>query len=158
MILSNKNVFLDLKKGEGHQVEFKTSFGKEVIESVVAFSNSEGGKIYIGVSDSGAILGLTALPETIPNYINTIKQNTQPSIIVDIESLEVDKKIIVVIDVKEYPIKPIAYKNRYYKRSQNSNHLMSLNEIANEHLKTINASWDYLLMSDMVLAIYRKKI
>ena len=47
-----------------------------------------------------------------------------------------------VIDVKEYPIKPIAYKNRYYKRIENSNHLMNLDEIANMHLQTINASDD----------------
>jgi len=40
-------------------------------------------------------------------------------------------------------VKPVAFKNRYFKRIKNSNHLMSLDEIANEHLKTINSSWDF---------------
>ena len=42
-----------------------------------------------------------------------------------------------------YPIKPISFKGKYYKRVHNANHLMDLNEIANEHLKTINLSWDF---------------
>ena len=36
-------------------------------------------------------------------------------------------------------------KGRYYKRVANSNHLMSMDELANEHLKTINSSWDFYL-------------
>ena len=34
-------------------------------------------------------------------------------------------------------------KGKYYKRIGNSNHLMTVDEIANEHLKTINTSWDF---------------
>ena len=70
---------------EDNITEFKTSFQKEVIEAVVAFANSKGGHIYIGVADNGDILGVDMPSETIQNYINTIKQATQPTIIVDIE-------------------------------------------------------------------------
>jgi ATP-dependent DNA helicase RecG len=143
MILSIEEILTIIKDGENHSVEFKASFQKELIESVVAFANSYGGKIFIGVRDSGDIVNLTISSETIQNYINTIKQNTQPSIIVDIDEYEVNHKTILVVDVKEYPLKPIAYKNRYYKRVKNSNHTMSLDEISNAHLKTINSSWDY---------------
>jgi ATP-dependent DNA helicase RecG len=38
-----------IKQGENQTVEFKTSFQKEVIISVVAFANTKGGKIFIGV-------------------------------------------------------------------------------------------------------------
>lgn len=131
--------------GEGQVTEFKSSFQKEVIESVVAFANTKGGKIYIGINDSGEIIGISIGEESIQNYINTIKQNTQPSIIVDIDEYIVEDKLILVIEVQEQPVKPISYKNRYFKRIKNSNHLMSLDDIANEHLKTINASWDYYI-------------
>jgi ATP-dependent DNA helicase RecG len=132
-------------QGENQSAEFKASFQKEVIESVVAFANSNGGKILIGISDGGKLLGLDTTNETVQQYINTIKQNTQPSIIVDIDLYAIENKNILIIDVKEYPIKPISYKNRYYKRIKNSNHSMNLDEIANEHLKTINASLDYYI-------------
>ena len=139
----------ELKKimveGESHIVEFKSSFGKEVIETIVAFTNANGGKVLIGVDDNAGIIGVEITKESIQNYINTIKQNTQPNILVDIDEIEIEDKTILVIDIKEYPLKPVAYKHRYYKRIKNSNHLMSLDEISNEHLKTINGSWDFYI-------------
>ncbi len=143
IFLSHENILDLIGKGESQTVEFKSSFEKEVIESVVAFANAKGGFIFVGISDSIEILGLEINSETIQSYINQIKQNTQPSIIVDIDEYQIENKTILIIDVKEYPLKPISYKNRYYKRVKNSNHIMSLDEISNEHLKTINSSWDY---------------
>jgi ATP-dependent DNA helicase RecG len=134
-----KNIVL----GENEQVEFKTSFTKEVIESLVAFSNTKGGAVYIGVNDNKKIVGVTISDESIPNWINEIKQNTIPQIIPDVTFFELENKTIVVFSIDEYPIKPISYKNKYFKRNANSNHLLTLDEISNEHLKTINSSWDY---------------
>ena len=128
---------------ESNFVEFKLTFQKETIEAIVAFANAKGGDIYIGISDDSNIIGITITDETIQQYINTIKQNTTPSIIVDIEEHTIQNKTILQINVKEQPIKPISYKNKYFKRVKNSNHIMSLDEISNEHLKTINGSWDY---------------
>lgn len=45
-----------LKLKESHKVEFKTSFGKEVIISLVAFANAQGGKVIIGMSDDGRVI------------------------------------------------------------------------------------------------------
>lgn len=134
-----------IEQGENQFVEFKRSFQKEVIETVVAFANAKGGRIFIGVNDEGHILGLTPTKESLQKHINSIKQNTQPGLLVDIDEVKIAGKIIFVIEVKEYPIKPVAYKNRYYKRIKNANHSMSLDEIANEHLKTINGSWDFYI-------------
>ena len=133
----------DITRGESQSIEFKTSFQKEVIETVVAFANATGGKIFIGVSDNGVIVGTEVRQESMQNWINQIKLSTVPSVIPDISIETLDEKTIVVIDVKEYPIKPISYKNRYFLRRVNSNHLMSMDEIANEYLKTKNSSWDY---------------
>ena len=132
-----------IQQGEGQKIEFKSSFQKEVIETAVAFANAKGGKILIGVDDKGAIVGVDCNQESLQNWINQIKQNTAPALIPDISVEEIDGKKIVIIEVKEYPIKPVSFKNRYFVRKVNANHLMQLDEIANEHLKSINASWDY---------------
>ena len=50
-----------IEKKENSRCEFKKSFNNESIESIVAFSNSTGGTVLIGVSDSGAIVGTEAL-------------------------------------------------------------------------------------------------
>ena len=132
-----------IKQGEGQVIEFKTSFQKEVIETIVAFANAKGGKVFVGVSDSGEILGIQLGKESLQSWVNQVKQNTSPSVVPDMNIVEIENKKIVLIDVKEYPIKPISYKNRYLIRRANSNHVMSMEEIANEYLKTKNSSWDH---------------
>ncbi len=134
-----------IRLGESHKIELKTSFQKEVIETIVAFANAKGGKIIIGVDDSAEIIGVELQKETIQSWINQIKQNTSPSIIPDIDIFEIKNKKIVQIDIKEFPVKPISYKNRYYVRKANSNHIMNFQEVANEYLKTKNSSWDYYI-------------
>jgi ATP-dependent DNA helicase RecG len=141
------NLLNIIAAGEGSTTELKSTFQKEVMETVVAFANAKGGQIIIGVSDARHISGVAINSETLKDWLNQIKNNTHPSVLPDIEAYQIDGKTIVQISVTEQPIKPIAYKNRYFKRMQNANHLMSLDEIANEHLKSINSSLDYHLDS-----------
>lgn len=81
MIITPKELLLTIAEGESETVEFKLSFQKEVIESIVAFANAKGGKVFIGVDDSGRIVGLELTKESLQNWINQIKQNTSPAII-----------------------------------------------------------------------------
>ncbi len=45
--LDNSNILELINNGENKTTEFKTSFQKEVIESIVAFANTKGGKVFI---------------------------------------------------------------------------------------------------------------
>ena len=128
--------------GESEITDFKTSFGKEVIETLCAFANHKGGVVLVGVEDSGRIAGVTYGPETIQGWVNQIKQSTAPSIIPDIELASLDGKQIAVIKIDEFPVKPVAYRDRYFKRVANSNHRLSLTEIATLHLQSLQLSWD----------------
>ena len=130
-------------QGEGQCTEFKTSFQKEVIASLVAFANTKGGLVLIGVSDASQVVGTEIKAETLQVWINQCKLNTSPSVIPDIEVVEIDGKTIAIIGVDEYPIKPVAYKGRYFKRIGNANHQMTPTEISDAHIKLINSSWDY---------------
>ena len=86
--------------------------------------------------------GVTIGKETIPNWINEIKSKTGPQIIPDAEMLTLENKNIITLFAPEYPIKPVSIRGRCYKRIGNSNHIINIDEISNEHLKTINPSWD----------------
>ncbi len=132
-----------LPTSESEQVEFKTSFNEDVIISLVAFSNTKGGVVYVGVSDNAEVKGVQLSKETIVEWVNEIKNKTLPQLIPDAEIISIDGKNVIALIISEYPIKPISSRGRFYKRIKNSNHLMSIGEIANEHLKTINSSWDY---------------
>jgi len=69
----NTNIQNILPRGEGLKIEFKTSFNAETIETLVAFANTKGGCVYIGIADTGAIIGVSAGNETVPKWINEIK-------------------------------------------------------------------------------------
>lgn len=132
-----------IRQGEGTCIEFKSSFQKEVIETLAAFANTKGGVVLVGVSDAGEIVGVTIQAETMQSWINQCKQITSPRIIPDIELVQIEDKTVAVVSISEYPIKPVASKGRYFKRIGNANHQMTATEISDAHIKLINSSWDY---------------
>ncbi len=74
--------------------------------------------------------------------MNEIKVKTQPSIIPDIEVIVYNGQNIVELAIPEFPIKPVSFKGRYYKRVKNSNHQLSVIEIADLSLQSLQVSWD----------------
>ena len=104
---------------EGQQTEYKKNFGKELIISLVAFSNTDGGKVVIGIKDDGDICGVDISDETLQHYQNEIKVATYPQLFPKIWVEEREGKSVIVFEVSEYPVKPVSYKSRYYKRVHN---------------------------------------
>ena len=68
--------------GESEITEFKTSLAewRDVVETISAFSNRNGGRVFIGVADDCDIIGVDIGKKTIENLANQIKQNTDPVI------------------------------------------------------------------------------
>ena len=136
-----------IAQGENAATEFKENFDQEVIETGVAFANTNGGVIFIGVSDRGDISGITVGKETLRDVSNRIAQATEPRVIVDVESVDVAEKSVLVVHIAEASIKPISVRGRCYKRVGNSNRVMSPQEIAQMHLNATGQSWDQLLVT-----------
>lgn len=44
-----------LRAGESQTLEFKASFDKAAIETLVAFANAQGGTVVIGIADNGKV-------------------------------------------------------------------------------------------------------
>ncbi|MDR2465939.1 MAG: putative DNA binding domain-containing protein [Prevotellaceae bacterium] len=133
------------EQGEGTRVEFKRTFNQDAIITLNAFVNTEGGKVIVGVDDNGLPAGVSIDRETVKSWINEVKSKTEPCIVPDEETIEYNGKAIVVLSVKEYPVKPVSILGRYYKRVKNSNHRLSLSEISDLYLKTFHSSWDYYI-------------
>ncbi|MCI5125564.1 MAG: hypothetical protein D3925_14095 [Candidatus Electrothrix sp. AR5] len=131
-----------LKAGESQTVEFKKSFGRESIETLVAFANAQGGTVLIGVADDGTVCGTSVGKETLNEWLGQIKSGTSPSIIPDIDAVSLHDQTIVRIHIDEYPVKPVNTKGRYFKRIATSNHQLSLSEITDLYLQSLQISWD----------------
>ncbi|MFH1708457.1 MAG: ATP-binding protein [Planctomycetota bacterium] len=54
-----------LAQRESELLEFKTSFGKDTIESLCAFANHKGGTVVIGVAPGGRPVGVSIGEETL---------------------------------------------------------------------------------------------
>lgn len=131
-----------INEGEGETLEFKSSFNKAVIETIIAMSNKKGGKIILGIKNDKKIIGVTVTEETIQKWINEIKQNTQPSVFPDFELIYVENKNIIIISIDEFPLKPVTYKDRAYIRLKNSNHKLNIDEITEMRNLSLNYSFD----------------
>ena len=71
-----------------------------------------GGTILIGVDDEGKVVGTTCGDESLQIWANEIKQNTSPSVIPTVEPVHLKNKTVVSIRVDEFPVKPVAFKDR----------------------------------------------
>jgi ATP-dependent DNA helicase RecG len=138
-------------RGESQSLEFKESLKlkDEIGETVSAFSNSDGGIVVVGVSDSGGIPGVDIGKNTLEELANYIKRNTDPQIFPCIEVVEAGDKKVVLIDVAGSQEKPVFFKDKAYKRVGRTNQRVSASEIrklAREEKRRL--SWDEQICED----------
>ena len=129
---------------ESDTVEFKEGFDKRTIESVVAFANTKGGIIVIGVTDDGEVKGVEVGKQTLNKWVNQISQRTDPKLSPHVHVENVDGKDVVVIEIPEFSIKPVSTGGRCFKRVGSSNRQMTSSEITEMHLSSTGMSWDAL--------------
>jgi len=73
--------------GEGPFIEFKRSFASNLGREICALGNSSGGKILLGVSDDGEIVGISDT-NRLRSQIQTVARSIEPSIRIEIESVD----------------------------------------------------------------------
>lgn len=114
---------LFLEDGEGYYAEFKESISK-IDKEMVAFANSSGGKIYLGISDNSKIKGFT-LTNKNKSEIESIAQNCDPPIYVNIEK----HSNFSIIYIPEGNRKPYRCSSGFYIRNGASSQKMNTDEI-----------------------------
>ena len=81
-----------LPKKESLTIEFKSDQKKlsdsEIFEAVVAFANTEGGELYLGIEDNGEVTGVHKAHENITTVCAFIANNTIPPVSVRAEIVE----------------------------------------------------------------------
>ena len=102
-------------RGEDSRTQFKQTITnpQSVAGDLVAFSNSKGGRIIIGVNDQGIVVGLS--PHDI-RRINQLISNTatnlvRPSINPTTENISIGGGLVMVVSIQEGISKPYADNN-----------------------------------------------
>lgn len=65
---------------ESENIEFKAKLSDEIYKEVIAFANTDGGTIYIGVDDEGNVVGLENVDESYTRITNGIRDAIQPDV------------------------------------------------------------------------------
>ena len=87
---------------------------EQIIKTMIGFCNQSGGKIVLGVSDDGQIIGLPddVIEKVMSDIDKAIYEAAMPPVIPRVYTQRFDQKAVVVIEVSEGMTKP------YYRKSE----------------------------------------
>jgi ATP-dependent DNA helicase RecG len=104
-----------ISRGEDSRHQFKADItnADALAAEIVAFSNTAGGRIFIGVNDDGSVRGLSTADVARVNQLiaNTASQNVRPAVNPLTENLPHPSGTVVVMTIAEGVSKPYMDKN-----------------------------------------------
>ena len=99
---------------ESQKIEYKQTWKDEYFKLICGFANAQGGTLYIGVDDNGAVCGVKNAEYLLQNLPNKCVQAT--GIVPSIELLSESDKHFLAIHINPSE-QPIACNGKYYMRS-----------------------------------------
>ena len=96
---------IDLKQieaGENLTIEFKREYTEEIKKTIVAFANTAGGTLYIGINDDGTIVGVKNPDDTLLQVSNVVRLAIKPDVtlFVDYNKEMIANTTIIVVTVQ----------------------------------------------------------
>lgn len=128
---------------ESQNIEYKESWKDEYLKWICGFANAQGGTIYIGIDDSGKIIGVknaTKLMEDIPNQIQS-----GLGIIADVNKLSKDGLDYLQIKVNPSTY-PVSYHGEYHYRSGSTKQQLRGSALTEFLVRKTGCRWDAVPM------------
>lgn len=93
---------------ESDTIELKSELIPDICKEVVAFANSRGGTIYIGVQDDGTVIGVPDADATLLRLNNMVQDSIKPDVtmFVRYEIQQVDGKTVIAATVQKGTDRP----------------------------------------------------
>jgi len=110
--ISQQALGASIQAGESEHVEFKRNVNSDMAREMVAFANSSGGRIFIGVDDDGAIPGV-AITNELKARVQSTARDCDPPVTVELET----SGNVLIVNVPEGTNKPYRCSNGFYIRS-----------------------------------------
>jgi predicted HTH transcriptional regulator len=145
----------DIKQGESKNVEFKVELPKKsekYMKTVIAFANSSGGKIVIGVDDeSREVVGVDdkEVFRIMDSIANAVSDSCTPQIVPNITFQAIEDKCVVVVQIypgtsRPYFLKNVGKHDGTYIRVAGTSRLADDVKIKELEIEGLNLSWDEL--------------
>ena len=123
-MITDEQVALLICEGEGLGVEFKECYSSRIDRDIVAFANTRGGILLLGVCDDKTIKGET-LTNDMKAKINDLARHCQPGISVHVS--QIGK--VVAVEVAEGAHKAYSCGEGYFRRLNGTTQKMSPDEL-----------------------------
>ena len=93
---------------ESKTTEFKRKYVDDIKNTIIAFANSDGGNLYIGVNDDGSICGVDDADDTMLRVTNAVRDAIRPDVtmFVDCSQSVMDGKSVVYVSVQRGTARP----------------------------------------------------
>lgn len=101
---------------ETENIEFKSQFTEEIYKEVIAFANTNGGIVYVGIDNDGNVVGLTNVNEDYTRITNGIRDAIMPDVTMFVR-FSIQENNVVSISVSEGSNKPYYLKGKGLKPS-----------------------------------------
>ncbi len=87
---------------EGITTELKREYTEDIKKTIIAFANTRGGELLIGVEDDGTVTGVLDVDGTMLKVTNALRDSIKPDITMFLccEKREIDGKDVVAINVQ----------------------------------------------------------
>ena len=96
---------------ESERIEYKSQMIDDIYKEVIAFANTNGGVIYIGIDDKGKLIGIDNVDETYTRLTNGIRDAIAPDVTLFVRYILQNNKVIQ-IEVGEGSYKPYYLKSK----------------------------------------------
>jgi len=116
-----EELFELIERGEGLHFDFKEQLSRsneEIAKDLVCFANTDGGQIIVGISETGEIVGIQNPDEVLRRIDDIAFNRCEPPITIVPETLKIDDKWIVVINIPKGEQRPYRTSGgKFYVRS-----------------------------------------
>ena len=96
---------------ETENIEFKSQFTEDIYKEVIAFANTDGGIVYVGIDNNGNAVGLTDVDQEYTRITNGIRDAIMPDVTMFVR-FTIQENKVVRITVSEGSNKPYYLKGK----------------------------------------------
>jgi predicted HTH transcriptional regulator len=107
-MLNRKRLLEILEEGESLTVEFKQRFTmpEKMAKEMIAFANTKGGHILLGVDDDSSIFGIASEKSDLDLIKESAEKFCEPKVDYEMQCVQIERKDILIIEITESKNKP----------------------------------------------------
>ena len=100
---------------ENKNTEYKREYIDDIRKTIIAFANTDGGTLYIGINDDGTVCGVADTDDTMLRVTNMLRDAIKPdvSMFVDVDVRTMEEKPVVAVTVQRGTARPYYIAGKY---------------------------------------------